>query len=87
MLGHDVHPDPGALQDGPDARGTGTRRRVDVMQDWRCVTPQSFDHAEEAKIRSARRQALLLMVGSCLVSIVALYGAWTLVAYLLRRAT
>lgn len=55
-----------------------------------CVVPapyrfrtQANDQQQQRRQRTARRQALLLMLASSLVTVMALYGAWTLLHRLL----
>lgn len=54
--------------------------------EFRPAVRQVHDGAERERVRWARRQALLLMICSGLVSLAVLYGIWTLLLHLLFRA-
>lgn len=79
MSGNELHPV------SAHARQTVQQLRTDILrpagfaQGWGAMT--AFEEQQEVRrVRRARRQALLLMLGSSVLSLAVLYGIWTLFA-------
>lgn len=79
MSGNEAHPVSAQARHPLQQLRAGLLRPLAATQGWHAMT--DFEEQQEARrVRHARRQALLLMVGSSVLSVAVLYGLWTLLA-------
>lgn len=79
MPGNDAPPVSAQTRPTIQQLRTGILRPAGLTQGWRAMTAFE-DQQEVRRVRRARRQALLLMIGSSVLSVAVLYGIWTLLA-------